>query len=556
MVPYFHFTLSLVELALGRHARAPLWSRHLFSTTRLSARQGSNNDQQNAISGRGRYGKAGTKKKVQNIDSESRVPEQQLVPPPLTVPHGPRPTYFTCRHTYESTLMAEIEYLIASASTEQWGRTKISSPAPGLVRLESPWWDDTSINREEDEEEAAASVEYSRLERPQYLDPVYALQTLPNCVVVAADSIKGLGQAIYSTLLGEILQDPTVNHTMKSSQDVRCVVLRESLRQAPRATLATHGLVPGMFKGQKNPILERRAQKVAEELTTTIRKAFPAARKQLVAAPTEENGLDGVDSTIAPPDSSERWLLQILLMTPDVAVASLVKCQTIDNSISIPTYWPNWSLPAGLAKVDITDESMPSSAYRKLMEALECMGIRPDQSSRVYDLGACPGGWTWILRHYLDCSVTAVDRSELDVRLMKDPRIDFVSGDAFSFVPTPELSSRPGNVWMVSDVIAFPDRILELLERWCGQKWAQHMIVTMKFHGTQPDFPALQQAIDLARHHGYHIRAKHFFNNKNEVTLMLTCNVYNAEDDRFPPRVLEPGVLGTPMYSAILPRER
>lgn len=199
---------------------------------------------------------------------------------------------------------------------------------------------------------------------------------------------------------------------------------------------------------------------------------------------------------------------------------------------------------------------MPSSAYRKVMEAFELMGIRPDQSSRVYDLGACPGGWTWILRHYLDCSVTAVDRSALDIRLMNDPRIEFVSGDAFSFVPTPDLSSPPDSrdVWMVSDVIAFPDRILELLERWCGQKWAQYMIVTMKFHGTQPDFPALQEAINLARHHGYHIRAKHFFNNKNEVTLMLTSD--NIMEDRLPPRVLEPGVLGTPMYSAILPRER
>jgi hypothetical protein len=79
------------------------------------------------------------------------------------------------------------------------------------------------------------------------------------------------------------------------------------------------------------------------------------------------------------------------------------------------------------------------------------------------------------------------------------------------------------------------------------------MIVTMKFHGTQPDFPALQEAMNLARHHGYHIRAKHFFNNKNEVTLMLTSA---TKEDLLPPRVLEPGVLGTPMYSAILPRER
>jgi 23S rRNA (cytidine2498-2'-O)-methyltransferase len=150
--------------------------------------------------------------------------------------------------------------------------------------------------------------------------------------------------------------------------------------------------------------------------------------------------------------------------------------------------------------------------------------------------------------------VTAVDRSALDPRLMNDPRVEFVMGDAFAFEPTSNRSDH--DVWMVSDIIAFPDRILELLERWCGGHWASHMIVTMKYHGEEPDLDSLDQAIALAQRHGYHCRAKHFFNNKNEVTLMLQEQLQDTNVQQgvaVAATILEPGVLGTSMYPAILP---
>ena len=74
--------------------------------------------------------------------------------------------------------------------------------------------------------------------------------------------------------------------------------------------------------------------------------------------------------------------------------------------------------------------------------------------------------------------------------------------------------------WLVSDVIAYPERVTELLERWCGNQWAKRMVVTMKFQG-DPDWAALEQACEVAAARGYAVRVKHFFSNKNEVTLML-----------------------------------
>ena len=45
----------------------------------------------------------------------------------------------------------------------------------------------------------------------------------------------------------------------------------------------------------------------------------------------------------------------------------------------------------------------------------------------------------------------------------------------------------------------------------------------MKFQGEEPSFEDLDKARDITQQAGYrYFRAKHFFNNKNEVTLMIS----------------------------------
>merc|ERR1740122_905028 len=136
---------------------------------------------------------------------------------------------------------------------------------------------------------------------------------------------------------------------------------------------------------------------------------------------------------------------------------------------------------------------IPSSAYRKLLEAFWYLGERPPMDSKrpVIDLGACPGGWTAALR-LMGCTVLAVDRSPLDSNLMDDPGVEFVKGDAFRFVPpwarheSVKLLDPLPDTWMVSDIIAYPDKICELLDAWCGQNWVSHAIVTIKFRSEIP----------------------------------------------------------------------
>jgi hypothetical protein len=409
-----------------------------------------------------------------NKEATSPISQDLAPPPPLTNVHADMlPFYFSCRHTYEDALMEEIQ---RSAPSD---KISITSPSPGLVRVTT-----------NDKEEVLL----------QDLDPVYALQVLPDCNIIQAESIKQLAVSALTSLR---LDD-------ESSSESE---LAQQLREAPRGSLAIHALVPGMFKGQRDPVLKRRADKVGEQLVALLKKGYPCARKR--------NADDENDMM-----SSSKWILQILLFSPEVMGVSLTKCKPRGLG-----FWPNWKYPAGLANVDI-EEFVPSSAYRKLLEALECQGRLPPASTHphdkvppVVDLGACPGGWTKALR-MLDAKVIAVDRSELHDDLMQDDMVEFIKADAFAYEPP--ISTDGSNTWMVSDVIAYPDRVSQLLDRWCGGKWARHMVVTVKFQGDTIPWEALEASMKVATDHGYQCRAKHFFNNKNEVTLMVS---YDDDDD-------------------------
>ncbi len=153
-------------------------------------------------------------------------------------------------------------------------------------------------------------------------------------------------------------------------------------------------------------------------------------------------------------------------------------------------------------------EGPPSRAYLKLWEALTRMGIRPGPGESCIDLGAAPGGWTWVLAH-LGAAVVAVDRAPLDPRVAAMPGVTARIGSAFA-MPVEPVD------WMVCDVIAYPDRLLRLVEAWSAPGGARHIVATLKFQG-ETDFAAAEA---LAARPGALVR--HLFHNKHEMTLMWT----------------------------------
>ena len=73
---------------------------------------------------------------------------------------------------------------------------------------------------------------------------------------------------------------------------------------------------------------------------------------------------------------------------------------------------------------------------------------------------------------------SAVDRSPLAPALMKDAVVTFLRGDAFAYEP--ERAAGEATTWMVSDVIAYPERVAELLRRWCGAGWAARLVAAAR----------------------------------------------------------------------------
>jgi len=148
----------------------------------------------------------------------------------------------------------------------------------------------------------------------------------------------------------------------------------------------------------------------------------------------------------------------------------------------------------------------PSRAYLKLWEALVRFGRWPGPNGQCLDLGASPGGWTWVLAN-LGAAVTAVDKAPLHPAVLAMPGVTQRVDSAFGLPPEPVD-------WLFSDIIAYPDRLLALVRRWIDAGAARFIVCTIKFQGpTDHDAAEAFAAIPGAQ-------VVHLFHNKHELTFL------------------------------------
>ena len=148
----------------------------------------------------------------------------------------------------------------------------------------------------------------------------------------------------------------------------------------------------------------------------------------------------------------------------------------------------------------------PSRAYLKLWEGLTRFGRWPAAGQTCIDLGASPGGWTWVLAT-LEADVTAVDKAPLAASVAAMPGVTQRLESAFALAPEPVD-------WLFSDVIAYPGRLLELVRRWIDAGAARHIVCTIKFQGsTDHDAAEAFAAIPGSQ-------VVHLFHNKHELTFL------------------------------------
>ncbi len=149
----------------------------------------------------------------------------------------------------------------------------------------------------------------------------------------------------------------------------------------------------------------------------------------------------------------------------------------------------------------------PNRAYLKLWEALTRAGKVPQSNDLCLDLGASPGGWTWVLAN-LGTQVISVDKAPLAPDVAALPNVSVRQHSAFALNP----SDVPGATWLFSDIICYPARLLRLITRWQAAEPQMRFICTLKFQG-ETDF----EAITAFKQLGYG-QLVHLHHNKHELT--------------------------------------
>jgi 23S rRNA (cytidine2498-2'-O)-methyltransferase len=163
------------------------------------------------------------------------------------------------------------------------------------------------------------------------------------------------------------------------------------------------------------------------------------------------------------------------------------------------------SHPLGKVQFREDRQQPPSRAYLKLWEALCLRGEWPGPGQKCLDLGACPGGWTWVLAS-LGAEVLSVDRSPLEPKIAAMPGVSFRRGDAFQLKPEEAVD------WLCCDVISAPERLLEMVEAWVQAGKAARFVCTLKFQGEAD--PAIVEKFEQMG------RVLHLHHNKHELTFL------------------------------------
>jgi 23S rRNA (cytidine2498-2'-O)-methyltransferase len=150
----------------------------------------------------------------------------------------------------------------------------------------------------------------------------------------------------------------------------------------------------------------------------------------------------------------------------------------------------------------------PNRAYLKLWEALSLCDNYPCVGQTAIDLGASPGGWTYVMQTF-GTRVTAVDKAELEPDIAKLPGVTFLQQSAFAL--NPHDFAEPID-WLLCDVACYPQRTYDLIMQWIQSGKAKQFIFTIKLQG-QTDLEIVEKFKQIPGG-----RVIHLFYNKHEAT--------------------------------------
>ena len=178
--------------------------------------------------------------------------------------------------------------------------------------------------------------------------------------------------------------------------------------------------------------------------------------------------------------------------------------------------------PLGIPRLRMHKDA-PSRSALKLEEALLVL-LDNEERQRLLkegmvgaDLGAAPGGWTWVLTRDR-IQVTAVDNGPIHPYLLASGMVQHLRADGFSWQPPHPLD------WMVCDMVEQPRRVAERMATWLREGWCRHTIFNLKLP-MKKRWQETQLCLDLfAQQAGkpLTLRAKQLYHDREEITVFAT----------------------------------
>jgi len=168
----------------------------------------------------------------------------------------------------------------------------------------------------------------------------------------------------------------------------------------------------------------------------------------------------------------------------------------------------------------------PSRSAQKLEEAL--LVLLSDEQRNHYlqpgmqavDLGAAPGGWSWIMARQ-GLRVNAIDNGKLSETAMATGLIEHIRADGFSYRPNKPVD------WLLCDMVEQPSRIAELIGLWFVRGLCRHAIFNLKLP-MKKRYQEYRQCLKTLRGMlaqsglDYQLKGRQLYHDRDEITLCIT----------------------------------
>ncbi len=211
----------------------------------------------------------------------------------------------------------------------------------------------------------------------------------------------------------------------------------------------------------------------------------------------------------------------LLAAREEQAGERLHACFVAGDHVLLATSDPRDSAPwpLGIPRLRLHPDA-PSRSALKLEEALLVL-LAPGERARLLqpgmraaDLGAAPGGWTWVLaRHGLH--VTAIDNGPLRPHLFDTGLVEHLRADGFAWRPPRPLD------WMVCDMVEQPRRVASRMADWLREGWCRNAVFNLKLP-MKKRWDETRLCLDILRRESGRplvLRARQLFHDREEITL-------------------------------------